>query len=180
MDFDLWVIGGSPKSVYEKDSWLAQLSILVKELHRKRKNILGLCFGHQMVAQALGGTVEKFAGGWEAGRHSISTTMQTDWMRSEKNEISLLYSHQDQVTQLPDSAIHLATNSFCANQMYQVEKNILCFQGHPEFSSEYMKQRLIAREDQLGESIFQPALNSLAKPRDEDTVITWIRCFFVS
>jgi GMP synthase-like glutamine amidotransferase len=124
---DAWLITGSRHGVYEPHPWLPRLEGLVREIVASGKPLVGVCFGHQVIAQALGGKVEKFAGGWAVGRQQYDFGDAT---------LALNAWHQDQVTELPPGAQVIASNAFCANAALLIGQNVLTIQPHPEFTSE--------------------------------------------
>jgi GMP synthase (glutamine-hydrolysing) len=125
-DADGWLITGSKHGAYEDHAWIPQLEALIRAIRDAGKPLIGVCFGHQIIAQALGGKVEKFAGGWAVG----PTTYDFDG-----DTLTLNAWHQDQVTVLPPGATVLASNAFCANAALAYGDTILTIQPHPEFGA---------------------------------------------
>ena len=123
-DADGWLITGSKHGAYEDHPWIPPLEDLIRAIRDAGKPLIGVCFGHQIIAQALGGKVEKFAGGWAVGPTNYDFG----------DEIMTLNAwHQDQVTVLPEGAKVLASNDFCANAALAYGDTILTIQPHPEF-----------------------------------------------
>jgi GMP synthase-like glutamine amidotransferase len=176
---DGWIITGSPASAYDDRPWVKQLIEFVQKCHQNNRKVLGICFGHQLVAQALGGRVEKSNRGWGIGVRRFSVLKNKSWMQPELSaDCRLLFSHQDQVTLLPQGAEHLAEDEFCPFQMFSVGDHIFCMQGHPEFSKPYAQSRYDSRKDRLGESVYNEGLRSMSLSTSEDTVGQWIFNFF--
>ena len=173
-----WIITGSPASCYDNEIWIHQLINFVQDCHKNTKKVLGICFGHQLLAHALGGKVEKSNKGWGVGVRNFSILRNTPWMKSNKKDSSLLFSHQDQVTELPPSAKLIATDNFCPNQIFSIDDHIFSIQGHPEFTKEYAKSRYDSRVEALGESVHKEALRSLTKEGDDKLYGQWIKDFF--
>lgn len=123
---DGWLITGSKHGAYEDHDWIAPLEDLIREIATIRRPLVGVCFGHQIIAQALGGKVEKFAGGWAVGRQSY-----------DFGGVEMAFNawHQDQVTQRPEGALVLASNAFCENAALLYGDQILTIQPHPEFDA---------------------------------------------
>lgn len=145
-DADIWVIMGSRFGVYEDHDWIAPLEDFVRETHQANGKMFGICFGHQLIAQALGGKVEKSKKGWGVGVHRYKPTK--DWpMQFGKppEAIAIQAFHQDQVIELPAGAIQIATSDFCENAAVWYPNFALTFQGHPEFSSDYVSALLESR-----------------------------------
>lgn len=176
----LWFITGSPKSVYEDIPWIQQLRDFVVELDQKKIKTIAICFGHQMVAHALGGKVSKSARGWGVGIRSFEMVTQKPWMKTtgaNSGNLSLLFSHQDQVQMLPPGAELLAKDEFCPFQMMQIGEHILTMQGHPEFTVNFARERLISRRDKMNAETFDNAMKSYSAANDFQQVIEWIRKF---
>ena len=117
---DAYLITGSKSSVYEDKPWIAQLLDFVRELHRRRKKLVGICFGHQLVAQALGGKVEKSDKGWGVGLHTHHFTSVPPWHDGKDRDLDILVSHQDQVVDTAEGAVVLAGSSFCENPLVAI------------------------------------------------------------
>ncbi len=180
-DCEIWFITGSPKSVYNDIPWIHQLKKFTQELHRHKVKTIGVCFGHQMIAHALGGEVTKSPKGWAVGIRDFQIIQKQPWMSPAppnlSSKLSLLFSHQDQVNALPPEAQLLATDSFCPNQMMQIEQHILTLQGHPEFSIKFAKGRLLSRKDMIDPKTYAQAMQSYEQQNDYEIMSTWIRQF---
>lgn len=176
-DCDAYLITGSKSSAYENTHWIIKLKEFIRKLQKKNKKIIGICFGHQIIAEALGGKVEKNLKGWGVGLVNSKVDVYQSWMVPETTSYSLLASHQDQVIILPKDAIRIAGNSFCHNGSFQIGKNILTFQGHPEFTKEYLLHILKNRRKIIGEKTYQNALTSLEQKPDAPVIVNWISNF---
>lgn len=126
---DGWIITGSKHGVYEDHAWIPPLEDLIRAIHAKGQPLVGICFGHQIIAQALGGKVEKFAGGWAIGR------TQYDF---GDEKLALNAWHQDQVVALPEGAEVIASNDFCANAALMIGDSTMTIQPHPEFENPFV------------------------------------------
>ena len=173
-EVDAYLITGSKSSVYDDKAWIYQLADFVRQLHQRRKKLVGICFGHQMVAHALGGKVEKSDKGWGLGAHSARFFRVPDWHDGEGEEFHLLVSHQDQVTELAPGTAVLAGSDFCENAVCQLGDHVLTFQGHPEFSRDFTEGLLNIRREAVGEDNYVQAMSSLSQPVDRDRVARWI------
>ncbi len=173
-EVDAYLITGSKSSVYEDKAWIARLIEFVRELHRRRKKLVGICFGHQLVAQALGGRTEKYPGGWGVGLHAYRFSSQPAWHDGGPPEFQVLASHQDQVVKNAEGAEVLASSDFCENAVCQVGDHILTFQGHPEFVPGYSREIMEYRRELIGEETYRAGVESLAQPQQGDRVGRWI------
>jgi GMP synthase-like glutamine amidotransferase len=176
-EVDAYLITGSKSSVYEDKPWIAALVDFVRELDRRRKKIVGICFGHQLVAQALGGKTEKSPKGWGVGLHTHSFAIQPDWHDQGEAAFDILVSHQDQVVENASGARVLASSEFCENAVCQVGEHILTFQGHPEFVPSYSREIMEFRRDMIGEEVYQTGMASLARNPQGQRVARWILNF---
>lgn len=142
-DCDGWVITGSPASVYEPLEWIGPLEQLIRDISQARQGLIGICFGHQVIAQALGGIVEKAKAGWGLGVDQYRPTVKgMAWFGAES--LSLHVIHQDQVIMLPEGAELLAGSEFCPCGILNYSSYILTLQAHPEFTGEYIQALLPA------------------------------------
>ena len=99
LECDGWIVTGSPHGVYEEHSWIPVVSDLIKNIYKDSLPIFGVCFGHQLIAQALGGHVEKSIKGWGLGLHTYQINNKTGYMSNLLEEVTLNICHQDQVLQ---------------------------------------------------------------------------------
>jgi GMP synthase-like glutamine amidotransferase len=129
-DCDGWLITGSKHGAYEDHDWIPPLEDLIRAIRATGRPMIGVCFGHQIIAQALGGKVEKYPGGWAVGRHEYD-------MQGRK--IALNAWHQDQVTRAPEGAEVICSNDFCTNAALLYGDNIFTIQPHPEINRTYMQ-----------------------------------------
>ncbi len=174
---DLYLATGSRQSVYDSDEWIVRLKEVVREINRLGKYFVGFCFGHQLMGAALGGRVEKAAGGWCVGVHEFKIVKEQAWMQPVRNSLSLLMMCQDQVVELPEGATLLAGNEHCPVGMFQVGKNMLGIQAHPEFSKAYEQFLLEKRENLLGSALVERAIESLNKEVDATVFHDWVMQF---
>jgi GMP synthase-like glutamine amidotransferase len=172
-----YIITGSKMSVYDNEAWIRRLEDFVRQLDQAKKPLIGVCFGHQLVAQALGGKAEAAAIGWGVGVHTNHIVSAQHYMQPRLAEARVLVSHKDQVTRLPPGAEQLATSDFCPNSMFQVGNHILCIQGHPEFIKAYSESLMNMRREILGEAVYGAGIESLDQALDSDTLATWMLRF---
>jgi len=173
-DCDAYLITGSKSSIYDDKPWIKQLQDYVITLAGRQKKLIGICFGHQLIAQALGGRAQKSEKGWGVGLATSTVYVSKPWMDPAKETFALITSHQDQVTALPPHAELIAGDDFCAYASYQIGDHILAFQGHPEFSPEYARQRMHDRREIIGEQRYQQGMASLNQNADHPLIAKWI------
>lgn len=152
-DAEGWLITGSKFGVYEDHDWIEPLEDFLRRAYTASVPIIGVCFGHQILAQALGGKVEKFTGGWQVGA--------TDYRGSGGQGDRIMAWHQDQVTRRPPDAKLVGSSDFCENAMLAYGNRALTVQPHPEFTSEFLADLLDARRDVLPEHIAEGAAASI-------------------
>lgn len=136
---ELYLITGSNAGAYEKADWIRRLLGWIRMAHEKRVKLAGICFGHQAIAQALGGQVEKAPQGWGTGIRTSELLDKEALPYFPEGVMRLLYNHHDQVVRLPEVAKRVATSSFCVNDSFRIGNHILTFQGHPEYTSQYAR-----------------------------------------
>ena len=140
---DGWVITGSASSVYDELPWIRPLEQLIREIDLLERPLIGICFGHQVIARAFGARVEKADAGWGLGLHRYDVTDAGQQLLGLK-KLDLHVIHQDQVIGLPVGAERLAGSDFCPNALLRYGDHILTVQAHPEFSRIYMQSLLAA------------------------------------
>lgn len=154
---DGWLITGSRFSAYEDQAWIHTLKALIREISETERPLIGVCFGHQLIAEALGGRVEKSHKGWGLGLDTYSLTADTPG--TDAQNITLNIFHQDQIVELPPGARVFASSEFCEYAGLIIGDRIMTIQAHPEFQNDYNSQLLQARrasvvpEDQADEAI---------------------------
>ncbi len=161
--FDGYVITGSPASVNDNAlPWLAGLLDFIRRLHATQRPTIGLCFGHQAIARALGGQVQRNPQGWCLGLHTTRWSQSLPWMTPQQPSMSLLAAHNEQVTQVPPGAQVLSGSAFSRVGAFALGRHIVTTQYHPEMSPRFM-QALLRHLDPLaarGEVIDAATLNA--------------------
>ena len=181
---DAYIISGSQHSANQDTPWINALKQFITKLNNNKKRpMAGICFGHQVIASALGGQVELAVSGWGVGVKSFeilqyNKSKHPDWMEPYTSTIALPMSHQEQVTALPPNATILASSDYCPIAAYCIESHIIGIQGHPEFTREYLAALINSRKEQLGKSVVKNGLNSLEEKTDSVIVALWLLRFF--
>jgi GMP synthase-like glutamine amidotransferase len=171
---DAYLITGSRFSVYDEDPWIRRLEEYVRALFAARKPTVGICFGHQMMARALGGVTAKAPQGWGIGKHFTQVLGTPTWMNPVASTYGVFVSHQDQVLQLPPRAERLATSAFCTNSMFVIDNLFLGIQGHPEFTGEFARELAAGRAEIYGEKTLAEAQKTYGEPADSLLVARWM------
>ncbi|MBA3059276.1 MAG: amidotransferase [Gammaproteobacteria bacterium] len=161
-DFDAVLLTGSRADSFSQEPWVLSLRQQVQQLLHTKKKLLGVCFGHQLIALCLGAQVGRAPQGWGAGRMHYQWHAPKWAQAPERSDIALLASHQDQVLGLPAGATLLASSAFCPVAAFTVDKQVLCVQPHPEFVEELSAYLLNKRRAVLGEALYGSATDSLA------------------
>lgn len=168
---DAWLTTGSRHSVNDDEPWIRRLEDFVREVADAGVPFVGICFGHQLIAKALGGSVVKSDRGWGVGVQEVELSEELGWGESYR----VLTSYQDQVDSLPPGAEILGWNDHCPVSVMGVGSNILGIQGHPEFEPAYSKALLESRRGTLiPEATVDAGLVSLEHEPDGSKLADWI------
>ncbi|MDQ1372823.1 MAG: hypothetical protein QOJ09_161 [Actinomycetota bacterium] len=173
---DGWLATGSRHSVYDDLGWIGPTVQFMRDARDAEVPFVGVCFGHQLLAHALGGTVEKAACGWGAGVRRLDVVRAEPWMQPARDQCHLHFMHQDQVTKAPDGAVVLGCADHCEVAMFRVGA-MLGVQAHPEFTVAYAEALLTDRTERIGGDRAAEALASLATSTDEAVVGRWVASF---
>jgi GMP synthase (glutamine-hydrolysing) len=165
-----WLITGSKHGVYEDHAWIPPLEAFIRAAYGAHVPMVGICFGHQIIAQAMGGRVEKYAGGWAVG------AMEYDF---EGRRVVLNAWHQDQVVARPEAAAVVGANDFCANAALLYDDRMFTVQAHPEFRAEFVDGLMRVRgKGVVPDPLLAVAQERLGMPLDESAVAGQIAEFF--
>ena len=168
---DGWLITGSKHGVYEDLDWIARLEDFLRDAYSAEVPIVGICFGHQVLAQALGGKVEKFSGGWSVGVETYDLDEQPD-------ATQLLAWHQDQVVEPPPQAKVVGSSNFCRYAALAYGEQAYSIQPHPEFDAGFVGGLIESRPGILPPDVTQRALDSLDIETASDRISSRIADFF--
>jgi GMP synthase-like glutamine amidotransferase len=173
LDYDAYLITGSPAGVYDSLPWIEPLKDFLRAA--KDRKMVGICFGHQIMAEAFGGHVEKSDKGWGIGLQRYEIDLVEPWM-DDVAEISVPASHQDQVVEQPPKTEVVASSPctpFAA--LAWTDRPAISVQFHPEFEPDYAKALIAARREKMPDP--DSAIASLDQPNDNAVVAAWIRRF---
>jgi len=177
---DAYVSSGAASSVYDDDQWISDFEDFVRLLFKAKKKYIGICFGHQMMARALGSKVSKSNKGWGVGIKTANVIQAQEWMKPQAADYNMLLSHQDQIIELPLGATVLAENSHCEYAMVQIGKHFLGMQGHPEFTKNYAHALMHLRRERIGSECLATADKSFTMELDIGLIVSWIINFIKS
>jgi GMP synthase-like glutamine amidotransferase len=176
--FDGYVITGSAAGVYDPDPWIPALKDWIQRTAGAAP-MIGICFGHQLMAEAFGGRAEKSAKGWGVGLDTYTLNTTAPWMDRDAASMTLPVSHQDQVTAVGPGAAVLGGSDFCPFGLIAYpDRKALSLQPHPEFDPAYAAALITTRRDgPLTPAHADRAIASLKAPNDNAKVAGWLRRF---
>lgn len=161
------LITGSPAGVYDDLPWMNPLRDFIRRAYEKRTKMVGICFGHQIVADALGGDVRKSEKGWGLGRHAYEVVPSRPHFAPGAPSLAVACSHQDQVITPPPSARVVLRSDFAPNAGLLYDNGAtLTFQPHPEFEDDYASALIDLRHGKVAEDTLNAAHESMKIPSD--------------
>jgi GMP synthase-like glutamine amidotransferase len=179
-DCDGWITTGSRQSVYDDIPWVQRFAQLTRDIAGSDRRLVGVCFGQQMIAHALGGKVEQAPQGWGVGIKEVSVVHAEPWMEPPTDSFRILNSHRDQVTVLPTGGRVVGSNEHCPVSAMSVGERIIGIQGHPEFVPEYSAALMESRRGWLiPDEVVDAGIASLGAGPDRRLLTQWIVRFLV-
>jgi GMP synthase (glutamine-hydrolysing) len=168
---DGWLITGSKHGAYEDHDWIPPLEDLIRACYAARRPMIGVCFGHQIIAQAMGGKVVKFDKGWSVGRVEYQIDGQP---------MAINAWHQDQVVELPQGAKVIGSSDFCENAALLYDDLMLTIQPHPEYGDTFIEGLIEYRgKGTVDPALLDAARAQMGKPSQRlefrDRMITFLR-----
>jgi len=173
---DAWIITGSPHDAFEHTPWIDALADFVRDAVAEGARVVGVCFGHQLVARALGGTVER-SDRYTVGPHTMHVEA-TDWFTG--GEVTINAMHRDVVTRLPTGAHTIATGTTAEFPAFIVGTSVLCLQDHPEFGRSLTAALIDSRAELIGEADAATSIERLRRmTTDGELLAGWIVDFLL-
>ncbi len=174
--YDAFLITGSQYDAFSDEPWVRRLREYVQELFQAGKPMVGVCFGHQLLAHALGGEAGRAGAGWGLGVMRYPVLAKPSFV-DDTAPVALIISHRDQVNRLPPEAERLLSNDFCPNAAFYIPNRVLAIQGHPEFSVEYARALLQYRKDELSAEQLARVEQSFSIAHEGERVGRWMQRF---
>ncbi|HYD05246.1 MAG TPA: type 1 glutamine amidotransferase [Reyranella sp.] len=176
-DYDAYVVTGSSAGVYDDLPWIAPTMEFLRTA-KGRAKLVGVCFGHQIMAEAFGGKVVKSPKGWGVGLHAYEVVEHAPWM-DPVERIAAPVSHQDQVVEQPPQTRVLVASEFTpfAGLAWD-DQPAISFQFHPEFDPAYAAALIEHRRgERYDDATADAAVASLQAANDRERVGRWIERF---
>jgi GMP synthase-like glutamine amidotransferase len=180
---DGWLITGSRHGAYERLDWMLELEDFIRVLYRESIPLVGICFGHQIIAQALGGEVIKSDKGWSIGIQSYDIDQPQEWMNGMPQQVRIYAFHQDQISKLPSAASVFSSSEFCPFAGLSYGDSIISIQAHPEFEEAYELALIdIYGGNIVPEPVAAEALDIMRNTQckaDTQMLADWLAAFFI-
>ncbi len=172
--YDFYITTGSRAGVYEDEPWIKQLIDFTRLLDEHKKKLIGICFGHQIIAMAQHQQVQRSDKGWGVGIAVNRIVAMPDWMSKKATELNIIVSHRDQVISIPEEAVVIAESDFCPHFVVQWNDHFLSIQGHPEWNTDYSRALMNKRRAIIPAERIEAGLSSLTKTPDNMLFARWI------
>jgi len=175
---DAFMITGSPLSVLDKHVFTDGLMEFIRQCDAAKKPLFGACFGHQAIALALGGSVERTPTGYNVGIENTQFHTKRPWMNPFHKELAMHVFHQDRVTRLPDGCDLLGSSTNCEIASFAKDSHLFTTQAHPEFNHSFMRCVLKYTESELQPEVSSAAYASLDNQSEGEVFAKWCTRFF--
>ncbi len=176
--YDGFIISGSPASVNDESAWIRVLEERVRELHALKRPMVGICFGHQVIAKALGGSVGASPAGLRVGTITSILEDHAPWMQPRQDVLRLYAAQEDHVTALPAGASALGGDEVCPITLYAIGNSVFATQCHPEFEQDFMQDLLEALPQHMTPAAHARGCAQILEPVDAKLMRQWIVQFF--
>lgn len=182
-DHDAYIVTGSPKSNQANDDWVERLHAFIRKLDEARAPTVGICFGHQAIAAALGGKLQENPGDTTADSFNIGVerlhlVAREPWMEPAHDTLDLYAAHAEQVTRLPLSARLLGWSHDCPVAAFAVGDHMLACEFHPELYRDFIRAMIVSKEGDLGEEVVAQKLEEIERETDGPVFAEWMARFF--
>lgn len=177
---DAFMITGSPLSVLDRHVFTDDLMEFIRRCDKAKKPLMGACFGHQAIALALGGKVERAPHGYNVGIEETTFTGRRPYMTPERMRLPMYMFHEDAVTELPEGCEVLGSSPSCDIASFAKGDHILTTQAHPEFSARFMESVLRFTESKIPQATRQKAWDSLTEQAEGEIFGLWSTQLFKS
>jgi cytochrome P450/GMP synthase-like glutamine amidotransferase len=178
---DAWLVTGSPISVYERLPWQGALARFLVDAQQHRP-VVGICYGHQLLHDALGGEVTRSSKGWGVGVQTYPVQQRPKWVPqaeagTSSSALHFIALHQDQVTTPAPGTQVIAGNDFCPLGITTIGERVLTIQAHPEMSTKLARAIYESQRASQGDALTDAAAQSLQNPVDDDLAARWVLAF---
>jgi GMP synthase-like glutamine amidotransferase len=190
---DAWLVTGSKFGAYEDFDWIHKLRAFLADAYEQDCAIVGICFGHQILAEALGGKVIKSPKGWGCGAHRYEWQDKPDWVskaeqaagKKGRSSFVIQAYHQDQVIDLPKDAKIIARSEFCDYAALAYQDKAISFQGHPEFAADYTRDLFALRQgaglpDDIAEAAIATTNQALDRALLAQAIVEFLKAYQIS
>jgi GMP synthase-like glutamine amidotransferase len=179
---DAWLVTGSRHGAYERLPWMLKLEQLLRDAVTEKVPVVGICFGHQIMAQALGGKVVQSPKGWGFGLQSYNIAETPGAAGKVPAKVTLAALHQDQVVEVPTGGRVVGSSEFCPNAVIAYGDSALTFQPHPEFDVPFLRGVAVHRLKGVApDDVLAAAERSFHGPDPDQPVIArWIADFLLA
>jgi len=175
-NYDGYIITGSPASVHDRHIWVGQLMDFIRDVAGRRIPMIGVCFGHQAIALALGGIVADNPQGWVVGTAHTRFVPQT-WMGEDPADLTLYAAHKEQVLRLPDGAHGIGTAPGCAQAAFVIGDHIMTTEYHPEMPQRFMRELVDEMGTALSPDQAEQARQQIARGAQGSVYARWMVAF---
>jgi len=177
--FDGYLITGGKYSVFEQLTWQNRLFEFILKIITEEIPLIGICYGHQAIAQVMGGKVVRSPKGYGVGLMPVNVIKTTSWCKESKSPLMLHAMHQDQVTQIPPDGELFLQSDFCPISGFFMKNKVLTIQQHPDFTPLLNKNLIEKRRDRIGDTIVTKGIKSLSGVDHTEISINWMAQFLL-